>query len=153
MFINAFFFLSVAAAIIAVTYFFSLKKPSKPKTALPPAQPKHAQKDSFDGGFSPHATSSLALMNELYRQHKLAHSHQTDLRILSELNAQLDGESEMGAPDVTVKCKFGRVTLGGRARSAEDKVRFERIAHSINGVIDVSNQIVVIGGKKSGSAA
>jgi osmotically-inducible protein OsmY len=78
----------------------------------------------------------------------LAHSHQRDQQILGELKTRF--ENDAGFPHVGFKCKFGRITLSGRAQYALEKVNAEKLANSIFGVIDVSNQIVVVAEKKTG---
>jgi hypothetical protein len=108
----------------------------------------HVPRDSFDGPFAPHATSSLSMMNELYRQHRLAHSHQRDQQVLAELKTRFENDASF--PHVGYKCKFGRITLSGRAQTADEKAKAEKLASSIFGVIDVSNQIVVVAVQKAG---
>ena len=149
MIFASFAFLFFFAGVATMIFFAARWKNSRtrvPRADYPAS--RAGNRDSFDGPFAPHATSSLSMMNELYRQHRLAHSHQRDQQILAELKTRL--ENDQGFPNLGIKCKFGRITLSGRAHTAEEKAKAESIAHSIYGVIDVSNQIVVVASQKAG---
>lgn len=140
----------LAGSVVLVYFGLTWKKYRRqtPKIELPAT--RGMNRDSFDGPFAPHATSSLSMMNELYRQHRLAHSLQRDQQVLAQLKTHMENAGRESLAGVGIKCKFGRVTLSGRAHSPEEKAEAERIARSVYGVIDVSNQIVVVATQKAG---
>jgi len=65
----------------------------------------------------------------------------SDMALSDRVSNALQGDKSLGDYPISVAAQGSTVTLSGEVRSDEEKERAEQIARSVDGVIDVTNEL------------
>ena len=68
----------------------------------------------------------------------------TDAAIAAGIKRKFDADTGLDASNIRVLMQSGHAALRGRATDAESRARAERLAGSVTGVLDVTNQLVLV---------
>jgi BON domain len=66
-----------------------------------------------------------------------------DASIQTQIEKNLASDSSLSELDVSTLVENGKVTLVGSVRSADQKIKVERVVRAVKGVLAVDNQLVV----------
>jgi hyperosmotically inducible periplasmic protein len=93
------------------------------------------------------AVTAIALLTTagcaVTRKQETVGSYIDDTTITTRVKAKFAGDKTVSAMAIQVETMKGTVQLSGFARSLDEKQTAEQLARSVNGVVDVKNDIVV----------
>ena len=93
------------------------------------------------------AVTAIALLTgagcAVTRNQETVGSYIDDTTITTRVKAKFAGDKTVSAMAIQVETLKGTVQLSGFARSLDEKQTAEQLARSVNGVVDVKNDIVV----------
>ena len=86
---------------------------------------------------------SLALALSLVVVPLAAQKHVPDGELIDQVRVRLANDPDVGGVKIDVDAHDGAVTLTGKVKSDKQRVKAEKLARKVKGVISVNNQLVI----------
>lgn len=86
---------------------------------------------------------SLALVLSLLVLPVLAQKHVSDDELIDQVRVKLANDPDVGGNKIDVDSHAGAVTLIGKVKTEKQRVKAEKLAKKVKGVVSVVNQLVV----------
>jgi len=86
---------------------------------------------------------SLLLALSLAAAPLIAQKHVPDGEVVDQVRVKLANDPDVGSVKIDVDAHDGAVTLTGKVKTDKQRVKAERIAKKVKGVVSVNNQLVI----------